>query len=94
MVVNNYILYKKNYRRPGKLKSRYNYIVSIIESLGEEWLMLKDKLEQMILGDHEDSENFLKRKSPNALSAEQREEEESQNSMKQMEPGSPWRMLP
>jgi hypothetical protein len=30
------------YRGPGKLKSRYNYTVSIIESLGEEWLALKD----------------------------------------------------
>jgi hypothetical protein len=29
-------------------------------------------LEQMILGDQEDSENSLKRKSPNALSAAQR----------------------
>jgi hypothetical protein len=29
-------------------------------------------LEQMIFGDHKDSENSLKRKSPNALSAAQR----------------------
>jgi hypothetical protein len=42
MVLNSYILSKENYRRPGKLKSRYNYTVSIIESLGEEWLVLKD----------------------------------------------------
>jgi hypothetical protein len=42
MVLNSLILYKENYRRPGKLKSRYNYTVSIIESLGEEWLLLKD----------------------------------------------------
>jgi hypothetical protein len=41
MVLNRYILYKENYRGPGKLKSRYNYTSSIIESLGEEWLALK-----------------------------------------------------
>jgi hypothetical protein len=41
-VLNSYILYKENYRGPGKLKSRYNYTVAIIESLGEEWLVLKD----------------------------------------------------
>jgi hypothetical protein len=54
-----------SYRGPGKLKSRYNYTVSIIKSLGT-------VLEQMILGVHEDSENSMKRKSPNALSAAQR----------------------
>jgi hypothetical protein len=27
---------------PGKLKSRYNYTVSIIDGFGEEWLALKD----------------------------------------------------
>jgi hypothetical protein len=42
MVFNSYILYKESYRGPGKLKSRYNYAVSIIESMGEEWLALKD----------------------------------------------------
>jgi hypothetical protein len=42
MVLNSYIFYKENYRRPCKLKSRYNYTVPIIESLGEEWLTLKD----------------------------------------------------
>jgi hypothetical protein len=42
MVLNCYILYMKNYRGPGKLKSRYNYIMSTIESFGEEWLVLKD----------------------------------------------------
>jgi hypothetical protein len=42
MVLNSYIFYKVNYRGPGKLKSRYNYAVSIIGSLGEEWLALKD----------------------------------------------------
>jgi hypothetical protein len=42
LVVNSYILYKENYRGPDKLKSRYNYTVAIIESLGEEWLALKD----------------------------------------------------
>jgi hypothetical protein len=42
IVLNSYILYKENYRGPGKLKSRYNYTVSIIESQGEEWLVLKD----------------------------------------------------
>jgi hypothetical protein len=31
----------ENYRGPGKLKSRYNYL-SIIKSLGEERLALKD----------------------------------------------------
>jgi hypothetical protein len=41
MVMNNYILYKKNYRESGKLKFRCNYTVSIIKSLGEEWLALK-----------------------------------------------------
>jgi hypothetical protein len=30
------------YRGPGKLKSRYNYTVSIFESLGEQWLVLQD----------------------------------------------------
>jgi hypothetical protein len=42
MVLNSYILYKEYYRGPGKMKSRYNYTVSKIESLGEEWLALKD----------------------------------------------------
>jgi hypothetical protein len=42
MVLNSYVLYKKNYKGPGKLKSRYNYTVSVFESLGEEWLVLKD----------------------------------------------------
>jgi hypothetical protein len=42
MVLNSHILYNENYRGPGKLKSRYNYTVSIVESLGEEWLVLKD----------------------------------------------------
>jgi hypothetical protein len=42
LVFNSYILYKENYRGLGKLKSKYNYTVSIIESLGEEWLALKD----------------------------------------------------
>jgi hypothetical protein len=32
MALNSYILYKENHREPGKLKSRYNYTVSIIES--------------------------------------------------------------
>jgi hypothetical protein len=35
MVLNSYILYMENYREGGgKLKSRYNYNVSIIKSLG------------------------------------------------------------
>jgi hypothetical protein len=38
MVLNSYILYEENYRGPGKLKSRYNYTVPIIESLGDKWL--------------------------------------------------------
>lgn len=42
MVLNSYILYKENHRGPGKLKTRYNYTVCIIESLGEEWLGIKD----------------------------------------------------
>jgi hypothetical protein len=42
MVLNSYILYKENYRGPGKLKSRYNYTMSTIECLGEEWLVLED----------------------------------------------------
>jgi hypothetical protein len=41
MALNTYILYKENYRGPGKLKSRYNYTVPIIKSLGEKWLALK-----------------------------------------------------
>jgi hypothetical protein len=44
MVLNSYIVYKENYRGLGKLKSRYSYTVSIIESLGEEWLLLKDSV--------------------------------------------------
>jgi hypothetical protein len=36
MASNSYILYKENYKGPGKMKSRYNYIVSINNSLGEE----------------------------------------------------------
>jgi hypothetical protein len=36
MASNSYILYKENYKGPCKMKSRHNYIVSIIESLGEE----------------------------------------------------------
>jgi hypothetical protein len=35
MVLNSYILYMENYRGPGTLKTRYNYTVSIIASLGE-----------------------------------------------------------
>jgi hypothetical protein len=42
MVLNSYILCKENYKGPGKLKSRHNYSVSITESMGEEWLALKD----------------------------------------------------
>jgi heterodisulfide reductase subunit B len=42
MVLNSYILYNVNYKGPDKLKSRYSYSVSIIKSLGEEWLVLKD----------------------------------------------------
>jgi hypothetical protein len=45
MVLNSYILYKEIYRRPGKLKSRHNYTVSIIETLGEGWLVLKNNTE-------------------------------------------------
>jgi hypothetical protein len=41
MVLKSYSIYKENYRGPGRLKSRYNYTVSITESLGE-WLVLKD----------------------------------------------------
>jgi hypothetical protein len=48
----------------------------------------------MILGDHQDSQNSLKRKNPNALSAAQSEEAESQNSMHQIQQGVAWRMLP
>jgi hypothetical protein len=43
-MVNSYILYKGNYSGPGKLKSRYNYTVSIIERLGEKWLALKNNV--------------------------------------------------
>jgi hypothetical protein len=57
MVLNHYIFCKENYRGPGKLKPRYNYALSITDSLGEEWWTLKE------------SENSLKRKSLNALSA-------------------------
>jgi hypothetical protein len=42
MVMTSHILYKEDYRGPGKLKYRYNYTVFIIESLGEEWLTVKD----------------------------------------------------
>jgi hypothetical protein len=42
MVLNSYILYKESYRGPGELQSRYNYIVSITESLGDKWLGLKE----------------------------------------------------
>jgi hypothetical protein len=72
MVMNSYLLYNENYRESGKLKSRYNYIVSIIKSFGEVWLVLKANAGAMTLGDHEDSENSLKRKSPNALPSAQR----------------------
>jgi hypothetical protein len=48
----------------------------------------------MILGDHEDSENSLKRKNPKALFAAQREEADSQNSMHQMKQEAAWKMLP
>jgi hypothetical protein len=34
MVLNSYILYKDNYKGPGRLKSRYNYTVPIFKSLG------------------------------------------------------------
>jgi hypothetical protein len=42
IVLNSYIVYKENYRGPGKLKSSYKYTLSIIKSLGEEWLALKE----------------------------------------------------
>ncbi|XP_068081918.1 piggyBac transposable element-derived protein 4-like [Anabrus simplex] len=41
MVLNSYIIYKENNKGPGKIKSRLNYTVSIIESLGEEWITTK-----------------------------------------------------
>jgi hypothetical protein len=41
-MLNSYILYSENDRGPDKLKFRYNYRMSIIKSLGEEWLALKD----------------------------------------------------
>jgi hypothetical protein len=42
MVMNSYILsLQRKLQGSGKLKSRYNYTVSIIESLGKEWLVLK-----------------------------------------------------
>jgi hypothetical protein len=44
IVLNSYILYKENYKGPGKLKYRYNYSVHNWE-LGEEWLALKDNAE-------------------------------------------------
>jgi hypothetical protein len=72
MVLNSYILYKENYRRPGKLKSRYNYTMSIIESLGEESLALKDNATEDDPHGPRGLKNSLKRKSTNALSAAQR----------------------
>ncbi|XP_023235982.1 piggyBac transposable element-derived protein 4-like isoform X2 [Centruroides sculpturatus] len=45
MVLNSYILYKENYQGPGKLKSRYAFYVSIIESLEGEWLATKKRPE-------------------------------------------------
>jgi hypothetical protein len=48
----------------------------------------------MILRDHKNSENFLKRKSPDALHAAQEEEVDSQNSMHQIKQRAAWRMLP
>ncbi|XP_067141226.1 piggyBac transposable element-derived protein 4-like [Centruroides vittatus] len=45
MVLNSYILYKANFGGPGKVKSRYAYNISIIESLEEEWTTTKQSLE-------------------------------------------------
>jgi hypothetical protein len=42
MVLNRCTFYKENYREHDKLKSRYNYTVSIIENLGEKWLALNN----------------------------------------------------
>jgi hypothetical protein len=42
IILNSYILYKKNYRGPGKMESQYKYTVSTINSLGEECLALKN----------------------------------------------------
>jgi hypothetical protein len=58
MVLNRYILYKENYKKPDKLKSRHKYTVSIIEIWGRSGLTMP---KQMILRDHEDSEKSLKR---------------------------------
>ncbi|XP_023241866.1 piggyBac transposable element-derived protein 4-like [Centruroides sculpturatus] len=41
MVLNSYLLYKENFGGPGKLKSRYAFYISIIESLEEEWMATK-----------------------------------------------------
>jgi hypothetical protein len=59
------ILYKEHYRKPGELKCRYSCPLFIFKSLREEWFMLMETLKQMILGEHDDSENSLKRMIPN-----------------------------
>jgi hypothetical protein len=74
MVLNSYILYKENYRGPGKLKSRYNYTASIIESMGEEWLALKGNAGADDPGGPQGLRKLPEKESLNALSAAQRRE--------------------
>jgi hypothetical protein len=72
MVLNSYILYKENYRGPGKLKSRYIYTVSIIESLGEEWLVLEDDARADNPQTPRGIRKFPEKKESNSLAAAQR----------------------
>jgi hypothetical protein len=89
MVLNNYILYKENYRRPGKLKSRYNYTVSITV-----WLALKDNAGADDPRGPQGLRPPPEKKESQCTVCSQREKVVSQNSMHEMQQGSAWRKLP
>jgi hypothetical protein len=91
-VLNSYILYNQNYSRHGKLKSRYNRTESIIESLREEWLVLKDNAGS---NDHQRPRGLRKlpEKKESHCTDCSTKEMKSQKSMHQMQPGAVGGML-
>jgi hypothetical protein len=93
MVLNSYILYMKNYRCPGKLKSRYNYNVFTTERLGKEWLALKENAGADDSQGPQGLRKLPEKKVSNHYLQHEGEEAESQNSMHQMQQGAACRML-
>ena len=45
MVLNSYIIYKENFKEPGKPLTRLMYTISVIENLGAEWLNFREESE-------------------------------------------------